>query len=353
MPRRSMRSHGPGHARSRRRHRLQLVGGRRQTYEHRASRCWPTTRTSASASPASGTRSGCTAARSARRARSTSAGFSFSGLPGVVIGHNQSIAWGFTNLGPDVSDFYLEQVRGDTYLRDGRYVPLTQRPETIKVAGGGRRTRSPSAAPCTARSSPTRCPSVAEAGEQGARSTGTAQRGRLRGVPRLDRPASRAGRPTPSSGSTRRPDFQQFRAAARDVRGARAEPVYADRRRATSATRRRGRSRSAGPTPPGRRRATGRPPGWRLEWDWKGYVPFEQMPYTYNPPEGFIVAANQAVTASTTPFLTTRVGLRLPQPADPDLLEKRRPRSRPTRCRRSRATPATSSPRRWSRRCST
>ena len=38
------------------------------------------------------------------------AGYSFSGLPGVVIGHNQSIAWGFTNLGPDVSDFFLEQV---------------------------------------------------------------------------------------------------------------------------------------------------------------------------------------------------------------------------------------------------
>ena len=29
------------------------------------------------------------------------------------------------------------------------------------------------------------------------------------------------------------------------------------------------------------------------------------MPYTYNPPEGFIVAANQAVTESATPFLTT------------------------------------------------
>ena len=31
-------------------------------------------------------------------------GFTFSGLPGVVIGHNQQIAWGFTNLGPDVID---------------------------------------------------------------------------------------------------------------------------------------------------------------------------------------------------------------------------------------------------------
>ena len=39
-------------------------------------------------------------------------GFTFSGLPGVVIGHNDKIAWGMTNLGPDVTDFYLEQVTG-------------------------------------------------------------------------------------------------------------------------------------------------------------------------------------------------------------------------------------------------
>ena len=64
-------------------------------------------------------------------------GFSFAGLPGVVIGHNQQIAWGFTNLDPDVTDFYLEQVRGGTYLRDGKYVALEERTETIKIAGEG------------------------------------------------------------------------------------------------------------------------------------------------------------------------------------------------------------------------
>jgi len=34
-------------------------------------------------------------------------GFTFSGFPGVVLGHNDRIAWGFTNLGPDVQDLYL------------------------------------------------------------------------------------------------------------------------------------------------------------------------------------------------------------------------------------------------------
>ena len=40
--------------------------------------------------------------------------------PGVVIGHNRDIAWGFTNLDPDVTDLYLEKVTGKTYLYGGR-----------------------------------------------------------------------------------------------------------------------------------------------------------------------------------------------------------------------------------------
>ena len=44
------------------------------------------------------------------------AGFGFSGVPGVVIGHNDRIAWGFTNLTTDVTDLYLEKVRGRRLL---------------------------------------------------------------------------------------------------------------------------------------------------------------------------------------------------------------------------------------------
>ncbi len=51
------------------------------------------------------------------------AGFTFSGVPGVVIGHNADIAWGFTNLGPDVTDLYLERVTGDRWEQDGRLRP--------------------------------------------------------------------------------------------------------------------------------------------------------------------------------------------------------------------------------------
>ena len=63
-------------------------------------------------------------------------GFSFAGVPGVIIGHNGQIAWGFTNLGPDVTDFYLERIVGQTYLRDGQWDEVTTREETIRIRGG-------------------------------------------------------------------------------------------------------------------------------------------------------------------------------------------------------------------------
>jgi penicillin amidase len=64
------------------------------------------------------------------------AGWSFSGFPGVIIGHNERVGWGFTNLGPDVSDLVLEDVQGNQVRLDGTLHPLTIVNETIKVAGG-------------------------------------------------------------------------------------------------------------------------------------------------------------------------------------------------------------------------
>ena len=64
------------------------------------------------------------------------AGFSFSGVPGVIIGHNADIAWGFTNLGPDVTDLYVERIEGDEWRYDRRLRPMETREEKIVVADG-------------------------------------------------------------------------------------------------------------------------------------------------------------------------------------------------------------------------
>lgn len=44
-------------------------------------------------------------------------GVAVPGVPGVMIGHNQSIAWGITNLCPDVQDLYFENVDTDCEIR--------------------------------------------------------------------------------------------------------------------------------------------------------------------------------------------------------------------------------------------
>ncbi len=65
-------------------------------------------------------------------------GFSIAGTPGVVLGRNASIAWGFTNSSVDVQDCYLEQIdeSAGTYLdTDGEQHPLEVRREVIEVRG--------------------------------------------------------------------------------------------------------------------------------------------------------------------------------------------------------------------------
>lgn len=67
-------------------------------------------------------------------------GFSFPGDPGIVIGHNQRIAWGVTNVGADNSDLYAETLdpkgHPGQYLYEGNWLSLTSRRETIDVRGG-------------------------------------------------------------------------------------------------------------------------------------------------------------------------------------------------------------------------
>ena len=67
-------------------------------------------------------------------------GFTFPGVPGVIIGHNDHIAWGVTNVGADDTDLYLEKLdpsgHPGMYEYNGQWLPLQTRQEVIKVRGG-------------------------------------------------------------------------------------------------------------------------------------------------------------------------------------------------------------------------
>lgn len=231
-------------------------------------------------------------------------GFTFAGLPGVVIGHNADIAWGFTNLGPDVSDFYLEKVSDSTYLRDGQQVPLQTHTETIKVAGGNDvqlQVRTTVHGPIMS--------DVVE-------SIGMVGRNALvRLVPQQDTYAVSLAWTglVPSTTAdaifelNTAKNFSEFRTAASKFAVPAQNLVYADTA-GHIGYQAPGmipvRSTSVPNTPPGYWPA----PGWDSQYDWKGFVPFAQLPWTYDPPQGYIVTANNEVTAATgpdVPFLTT------------------------------------------------
>ncbi len=229
-------------------------------------------------------------------------GFSFAGMPGVVIGHNARVAWGFTNLGADVTDLYFEKVDGQTYVRDGQQVPFTVSQEVIKVAGG-------QDVPLTIRRTghgPIISDVVPGASDIGNRPVldGVLQQGQSYAVSLAWTalvPSATADAIFQINAAT---SFDQFRQAARSFAVPAQNLVYADVDGHIG-------YQAPGLIPVRRPAENGLPPGyypapgWDSRWDWQGFVPFEQLPWAYDPPEGVIVAANQQVSASPTPFLTT------------------------------------------------
>ncbi|MFE9243287.1 penicillin acylase family protein [Nocardiopsis sp. NPDC006938] len=212
-------------------------------------------------------------------------GFSFSGLPGVVIGQNESIAWGFTNLNPDVMDLYLEQVEGDEYVVDGERRPLDVIEETIAVSGGDdleltiRSTHRGPILSTTAAGSHLR-----EVGENPREGDDAPYQVSLRWT------ALQPGTTADAVFSLNRArDWDGFREAASKFDVPSQNLVYADG------------DGNIGYQAPGlvpvRGKGDGRwpAPGWDSDYDWEDYVPFDELPSVFNPSSGVIVTANQAV----------------------------------------------------------
>ncbi|MGV9773598.1 penicillin acylase family protein [Streptosporangium sp. NPDC003464] len=211
-------------------------------------------------------------------------GFSFSGVPGVIIGHNDKISWGFTNLGPDVADLYLERVKDDSYLFTGSWKPLTTRVETIKVAGGDPvrlKVRETMHGPILS--------DVMESVKETLPGAATAFQEQADAVA-LKWTALEPGRTADAIFSLNSAqDWQQFRAAASRFDVPAQNLIYADTRG------------NIGYQAPGRIPVRARGdgtwpvPGWTGEYSWQSTIPFDELPSVYNPPEGYIVTANNAV----------------------------------------------------------
>lgn len=216
-------------------------------------------------------------------------GFSFAGVPGVVVGHNHRIAWAVTNLGADVADHYVERVDGDRYEVDGEWRDMDVRTETISVAGGDDvevRIRTTRHGPVVSDASAQRrevlesadIPGLGTVGEEGHAMT-------------LQWTALAPGRTFDALyGLNVAEDFDDFRAAARLFDVPAQNLLYADV------------DGHIGYQAPGRHpiRAPehdGRWPaaGWTTATDWQGFIPFDDLPSVLDPEEGYLATANEAV----------------------------------------------------------
>ncbi|MGA5871239.1 penicillin acylase family protein [Streptomyces cinereoruber] len=215
-------------------------------------------------------------------------GYTFSGMPGVIIGHNDKIAWGLTNLGADVTDLYLEKIGPDGYLVDGKVKPFVTREETIKVAGGADRkitVRSTERGPLVS----DRSSELETVGQKAPVGNAAPDRGTGYGVS-LQWTALQPGKSMDAIFAIdRAKDFASFRAAAKNFEVPSQNLVYADTEGNIG-------YQSPGKIPQ-RTKGDGTlpAPGWDSSYKWKGYIPFEKLPYEYNPDRGYVVTANQAV----------------------------------------------------------
>ncbi|MDQ3007839.1 MAG: penicillin acylase family protein, partial [Chloroflexota bacterium] len=236
------------------------------------------------------------------------AGFTFAGVPGVIIGHNDRIAWGFTNVGPDVMDLYIERVNPDNpdqYEVNGEWVNFETRQETIQVAGSD-------PVEITVR--------LTRHGPVISETFGDLKNENTDNDPEFIPFKERAGLDLPENyvialkwtalapstpfeavwGFNKAQNWDDFRAAAEKFHVPAQNLLYADV------------DGNIGYQMPGdipiRANGDGTVPvpGWTDEYEWTGYVPFEELPYSFNPPEGYIVTANNQVPPSDYPYLITR-----------------------------------------------
>ena len=220
-------------------------------------------------------------------------GFSFSGLPGVVIGHNQSIAWGLTNLGPDVADLVVEKVRDGEVIRDSGDEAVTTRKETVKIAKEEPREitiRSTRNGPLISDlNGPYRSVLDASTGANTAdtKSGPADEHYQLALQWTALEPGNTASAIFGLNAAT---NWKEFRQAASLFDVPSQNLIYADT------------AGNIGYQAPGkipkRGKGDGMLPrhGWKTDEDWQGYIDFKDLPSLYNPDRGWIVTANNPVT---------------------------------------------------------
>ena len=207
-------------------------------------------------------------------------GVSLPGLPLVLIGHNEHIAWGMTNTGPDVQDLYIESfnLRDPTkYLHNGQWVNAEARDEVIKVHNQ----RDYHFTVMVTRHGPV----ISHDGNRDLALQWTLLSPHAVRLPFLH--------------IDQASNWQEFTAALRNFNVPMQNFVYADAEGNIGYY-------AAGLVPI-RKQGNGAVPvpGSTDDYDWTGFIPFDALPHSFNPPSGMIATANGRIVPDNYPYFIT------------------------------------------------
>lgn len=206
------------------------------------------------------------------------AGLTLPGMPFVIVGHNAHIAWGFTDMHADVQDVYVETTQGDEYRTPTGWQPMQHVREVIHVRGASdvtldvqRTNHGPVISPLLPHE--TRTLALRWTAYDPAAVT----------MPFYDIDSAA--------------NWQEFRAAFALFGGPPQNAVYGDAAGHIG-------YQAVGKIPlrPGGLSGV---PITDDAHEWQGYIPFDKLPSSYDPPEGILATANARITPDGYPYPLT------------------------------------------------
>lgn len=217
-------------------------------------------------------------------------GMSLVGLPVVIFGRNDRIAWGGTNLMADVQDLYFEQFDATDpgrYRTPDGWQQVAVRQEIISVKQEFPASLRNAFAPVRVNVTSTRHgPVITDAVGQ-INERVSLQWTALAGTDRSYESFLRLGYAH---------DWDTFREAFREHVAPALHMLYADNTGHIG-------SLAVGKIPLRQRGDGSLPvPGWSEEYGWRGFIPFDRMPQSYDPDMGYIVTANNRIVDDAYPY---------------------------------------------------
>ncbi|WP_235473783.1 penicillin acylase family protein [Lysinibacillus macroides] len=213
-------------------------------------------------------------------------GVIFAGIPGIILGHNEDIAWGVTNVGPDVQDLYIEIPNPDNptqFRYDGQWEQAEVRDESIKVKDG----ETVDFEVVVTRHGPIMTDLAFKETEPTAQFsmqwTALQPTAELRAV----------------LGFNKAKSWNDFERALEDFKAPAQNFVFASQD-GTIAYKANGQI-------PIRKQGDGQlpVPGDSSDYGWEGFIPWDELPTVVNPEEGFIATANNKVIGEEYPYHIT------------------------------------------------